>query len=72
MPEDAEPLVDQEPPSRALVEPGAAVVGSDLPDVAVRAAEAVQTCEIPRKTLRKTNAQAASVAAPAEPRRLKS
>lgn len=63
MPED-EPLVGQERPSRAFGEPAAAVVGSDLSDVAVRAAQAVPTGEIPRMTLRQTNAKAASVATP--------
>jgi hypothetical protein len=64
MPKDPEPLGGQERPSRALVEPDAAVVGSDRPDVAVRAAQAVPTGEISRKALRKTNVKAANVAPP--------
>lgn len=64
MPEDAEPLVGQGRPSRAFVEPKAAVVELDLPDVAVRAAQAVPTGETPLKTLPKTIGKAASVAAP--------
>jgi hypothetical protein len=64
MPKDLEPLGGQERPSRALVEPEAALVGSDLPDVAVRAAQAMPIGGIPRRTLRTTNAKAANVAAP--------